>query len=91
MNGSLQKLQSLARLREGLLRRGKSGNASAVLLDETKKLKNWLEGNRGLEDKHAEGYVRRHADSIQLLIPGSGCKSEKSWRAWVDTILNEKA
>lgn len=88
MNGSLKKLQSLVRLREGLIKRGRSHKTSAIVLSELKKVKVWMEGNPKIKDEHAEGYVRRHPDAIHLLLPGKGCSSSKSWREWVDQILN---
>lgn len=87
MTGSAQKLRSLVRLRESLVKSGRSRKNTAAVCSELSRVKAWLDGNSGIRDEHAEGYVRRHLHTIETLLPGNTCPSHKSWREWLDQIM----
>lgn len=78
MSEETKLLKSIIRMREHLIRTGKSVKPAGKILPHLQKVKGWLDFYPEASGDQVRGFYKRNEASFKVLLPGKGSTSRES-------------
>lgn len=88
MSEGIKLIRKIVRVREYLIREGKSMAPKGEIIKHLKTLKSWSDFYPSAPDPGVRKFMRSHLDAIHAVIPGVGAPNHEAYKREIDLFLN---